>query len=180
MLEEQWLKVCGSLEREVGVGAYKSWIAPLKLDNIEGSVAKLTAPTVFIGNWVLRNYGEKICKGFQKENIHIDRLEFNTVEIPRTKKQTLPISHNKKSMAFQKASDVLLPSSPLDKRFTFSNFVVGKPNELAHAAARRVAETGPVTFNPLFLYGGVGLGKTHLMHAIAWEVKRRLSSSRIL
>ena len=61
----------------------------------------------------------------------------------------------------------------MDERFTFDSFVVGKPNELAHAAAKRVAEGGPVTFNPLFLYGGVGLGKTHLMHAIAWELQER-------
>ena len=59
-------------------------------------------------------------------------------------------------------------SSDLDNRFTFSNFIVGKPNELAFAAARRVAESVDVPFNPLFLYGGVGLGKTHLMHSIAY------------
>jgi len=66
-----------------------------------------------------------------------------------------------------------VPGAPLDKRFRFETFVVGKPNELAHAAAKRVAEGGPVTFNPLFLYGGVGLGKTHLMHAIAHELQGR-------
>jgi chromosomal replication initiator protein len=73
-----------------------------------------------------------------------------------------------------------IPASPLDPRFTFHSFVVGKPNELAHAAARRVAEGGPVTFNPLFLYGGVGLGKTHLMHAIAWELKNRRPDANVL
>ena len=58
-------------------------------------------------------------------------------------------------------------TSGLDPRYTFANFVVGKPNELAFAVARRTAESDSVAFNPLFLYGGVGLGKTHLMHAIA-------------
>src|SRR5690606_29627082 len=73
-----------------------------------------------------------------------------------------------------------LPGAPLDQRFTFDSFVVGKPNELAHAAARRVAEGGPVTFNPLFLYGGVGLGKTHLMHAIAHELRLQRPDLRVL
>jgi chromosomal replication initiator protein len=70
--------------------------------------------------------------------------------------------------------------APIDSRFTFDSFVVGKPNELAHAAARRVAEGGPVTFNPLFLYGGVGLGKTHLMHAIAQELRSRQPEARVV
>ena len=71
-------------------------------------------------------------------------------------------------------------SAPLDPRFTFENFIVGKSNELAHAAAQRVAEARAVPFNPLFLYGGVGLGKTHLMHAVAWHIKKRTPQRRVI
>ena len=71
-------------------------------------------------------------------------------------------------------------SAALDPRFTFENFVVGKPNELAHAAARRVADATAVTFNPLFLYGGVGLGKTHLMHALAWQIRKNDPNRKVL
>ena len=70
--------------------------------------------------------------------------------------------------------------APLDPRFTFANFIVGKPNELAFAAARRVAEASAVPFNPLFLYGGVGLGKTHLMHAIAWHIRETRPDRRVI
>lgn len=70
--------------------------------------------------------------------------------------------------------------APLDGRFVFDNFIVGKSNELAHAAARRVAESDGVSFNPLFLYGGVGLGKSHLMHAIAWEINKRTPERKVL
>ncbi|MEM6942674.1 MAG: chromosomal replication initiator protein DnaA, partial [Pseudomonadota bacterium] len=73
-----------------------------------------------------------------------------------------------------------LESAPLDPRYTFESFVVGKPNELAHAAARRVAETANATFNPVFLYGGVGLGKTHLMHAIAWHLQKSRPGCRVV
>ncbi len=78
------------------------------------------------------------------------------------------------------ANDIAAISAPLDARFTFDNFVTGKPNELAFAAARRVAESETVPFNPLFLYGGVGLGKTHLMHAIAWDIRQRHPQRKVL
>jgi chromosomal replication initiator protein len=71
-------------------------------------------------------------------------------------------------------------SAALDPRYTFDNFVIGKPNEFAYAAARRLAESESVPFNPLFLYGGVGLGKTHLMHAIAWHIRRTQPERRVI
>ena len=71
-------------------------------------------------------------------------------------------------------------SAPLDRRFTFRNFIVGKPNELAFAAARRVADAVSAPFNPLYFYGGVGLGKTHLMHAIAWHIRSKSPERSII
>lgn len=71
-------------------------------------------------------------------------------------------------------------SAPLDTRYTFNNFVVGKPNEFAYAAAKRVAESTEAQFNPLFLYGGVGLGKTHLMHAVAWHIREQDPSRTVI
>ena len=70
--------------------------------------------------------------------------------------------------------------SSLDPRFSFDNFVVGKSNEFAHAAARRLADATKVQFNPLYIYGGVGLGKTHLMHAIAWQIRKTDPSRRVI
>ena len=180
MLKQQWDNICKHLEHEVGVSAFKSWIVPLKLSTVDDNIAKFIVPTAFIGNWVSRNYAEKIQEGFEKEGILVKSIEFNTSEVRQSKQEISSLEAYNKDKKIENKSGLILPSSPLDARFTFSNFVVGRPNELAHAAARRVAETGAVTFNPLFLYGGVGLGKTHLMHAIAWHIKSREASSRIL
>ena len=124
------------------------------------------------------SYGDAIKLEFAKQGENIDRLSFGVKA-----KSTSTITANPQVIPKTeriKTGSADLPGAALDTRFTFDNFVVGKPNELAHAAARRVAEGGEVSFNPLFLHGGVGLGKTHLMHAIAWEIKKRDPNARIL
>ena len=108
---------------------------------------------------------------------YVQNLKINDIKIIVTKKEKANLGDLKKKnqriLIQKKPQDVFKTiSSDLDSRFTFSNFIVGKPNELAFAAARRVSESDDVPFNPLFLYGGVGLGKTHLMHAIAHEIKK--------
>ena len=181
-----WSKVRLKLKSKLGKSIFKNWIEPIELVKIEKNSVFFNVPSSFIANWIDRNYRETIIETFKNEEIFIDEILFdyktnNTLSFSN-EENTHKIKENNLSNIKNSLDNknIELPSSPLDKRFTFERFVVGKPNELAHAAAKRVSETGPVTFNPLFLYGGVGLGKTHLMHAIAWQIKKTNPSSRML
>lgn len=172
MTNDIWAKVLGALKGALGANSYSSWIEPLEFTQLSGGVATFDVPTNFIGNYVSQNFGDQIIYHMNKEGEDVQRLQF------RVPSQARPAAKSK-SASKPTGSDAT-SGAPLDARFTFDTFVVGKPNELAHAAARRVAEGGPVTFNPLFLYGGVGLGKTHLMHAIAAELKVRSPELNVL
>lgn len=175
-----WGRVRDQLLTVIGKDAFQNWIEPLSLLKVTDGIASFSAPTNFVGTWVDRNYGDKIVMMMTREGVAVDRLMFQAdvlvqAEIKEDVKQKVVTP-----VASVPTGSKDLPGSPLDKRYTFDRFVVGKPNELAHAAARRVANGGPVTFNPLFLYGGVGLGKTHLMHAIAWEIQARDPKAKVL
>ena len=170
MTQDQWGELKKELLKSVGSNSYKNWIEPLELDGVSNGVATFSVPTSFLGNYVSRNFGDLILYQMTSRSPEIKRLNFKVAANTDTKP---PEPAKPSAQMTAVTSDGLMPAAPLDDRFTFDTFVVGKPNELAHAAAKRVAEGGPVTFNPLFLYGGVGLGKTHLMHAIAWELQSR-------
>ncbi len=174
MTNDIWAKVLNALEGALGANNYSNWIEPLEFAQLTGGVATFNVPTNFIGNYVSQNFGDQIIYQLNKHGEEdVQRLQFSVPSQSRAKPANKP--------AIRKvASSDEVSGSPLDARFTFDTFVVGKPNELAHAAARRVAEGGPVSFNPLFLYGGVGLGKTHLMHAIAHELKQRSPELNVL
>ena len=175
MTIEGWASLQTELLQSVGKNNYVTWIEPLKLIALEDGVARFDVPTVFFGDWVSRNFSDPIRQLFSKSGVVVDRLEFK-VSAP-----SKFVSVGRKApVKIRPTQDDEVPSAPLDARFTFDSFVVGKPNELAHAAARRVAEGDSVSFNPLFLYGGVGLGKTHLMHAIAQELSQRRPDLRVL
>ena len=175
MTIEGWASFQTELLQSVGKNNYVTWIEPLKLIALEDGVARFDVPTVFFGDWVSRNFSDPIRQLFSKSGVAVDRLEFK-VSAPS---KFVPVVR-KAPIKIRPTQDDEVPSAPLDARFTFDSFIVGKPNELAHAAARRVAEGDTVSFNPLFLYGGVGLGKTHLMHAIAQELSQRRPDLRVL
>ena len=185
MTNETWGKVREELRRRVGKNNFTSWIEPLRLAGLDRGVARFEVPTTFFGDWVQRNFAEQIQQHLNMSGASVDRLEF-AVANGAPAAPAAPARAAAARTAAQPALRVRaeaadeMPGAPLDQRFTFDTFVVGKPNELAHAAARRVAEGGPVSFNPLFLYGGVGLGKTHLMHAIAHELQSRRPELRVL
>ncbi len=170
MTEETWGTVCVGLRRSVGKNNYERWIEPLRFREIRGGVAHFSVPTSFFGTWVNQNFAEQIRRQMIEAGVAVERIEF---AVNRTPAQP-PAAPSPQQVA------ETTEAAGLDARFTFDTFVVGKPNELAHAAARRVAEAGPVSFNPLFLYGGVGLGKTHLMHAIKHELLRNKPDMNVL
>lgn len=180
MTEESWGQVRNELLKSVGKNNFATWIEPLKLSELKGGIARVEAPTKFMRDWVSRNFAEQIRLHLEKAGEEVERVEFHVATQQTAAKPTVAGAKRKPRAQTRNNDDIDLPGAPLDARFTFDSFVVGKPNELAHAAARRVAEGGPVTFNPLFLYGGVGLGKTHLMHAIAHELQTRHPDLRVL
>ncbi|HSF63548.1 MAG TPA: DnaA/Hda family protein, partial [Paracoccaceae bacterium] len=174
MTHDTWLQLRESLRRRIGKDNFSTWIEPLRLSDLKNGVARFAVPTSFFGDWVARNYGDHILNELVSAGQAVDRVEFALDAAPRPAPESpAPARPARANGRARTAPHDDMPGAPLDSRFTFDSFVVGKPNELAHAAARRVAEGGPVTFNPLFLYGGVGLGKTHLMHAMAREIQAR-------
>ena len=177
-----WGRISGDLSESIGDSAFRTWIEPLEFRGLKNGIIHLTAPTSFIGNWVAQHYGERIRSLLRDAGSPVERLDFSVAR-PESAAAARAREQGRDAQVEDRKTETAegeLPGSPLDAKYTFDSFVVGKPNELAHAAARRVAEGGPVTFNPLFLYGGVGLGKTHLMHAIAWQIRQDRPDAKVL
>jgi chromosomal replication initiator protein len=199
-LQHEWARVSNRLKSEIGETEFARWLAPLTPQHLEDGAVSMAVPTKFLKNWVASHYVDRIQRLWSGENPDVARIEIvvarieeglaaegaaplqvaligGTGRIEGAADRPKPIGETLGSLPALDEEDGLIG---LDPRFTFENFVVGKPNELAHAAARRVAESEHVPFNPLFLYGGVGLGKTHLMHAIAWSIRKRTPGRKVL
>ena len=186
--EKNWLNLKKDLKKVVGDTAYNNWLKQLTFLSVKNQTISFSVPTKFLRDWVVNNYADKIknqCKNYIK-NVEAIKFVVKPVGgrvVPGTAR-TIKNTDSQWKSSFDIRSNLATSSNdfgaPLDPRFTFDNFVVGKPNELAFAASQRVAESENVTFNPLFLYGGVGLGKTHLMHAIGWKIKERSPDRKVI
>lgn len=187
----EWHRVKLRLKHEFGESAYKSWVNPIEFGGLNDGVVNLKVSTRFMRDWVQTHYADRIRALWSGENPDVRRVLVDvdapgdskaTDPDPKTATQDPPSPPTLVANTTASGGDVLADSlsAPLDARYTFDNFVVGKPNEFAYAAAQRVADSDDVSFNPLFLYGGVGLGKTHLMHAIAWQIRLRSPRRRVV
>ena len=167
---DEWTTVSGYLRTEIGEAAYQSWLKPMTVREVVEGHIRISVPTRFMRDWVIAHYVDRLTQLWSSENPDVVGVEiYVQTDRPASAAADQAVAPQA-SVGNGAANYGDYLSAPLDHRFTFDQFVVGKPNEFAYAAARRVSEASAPRFNPLFLYGGVGLGKTHLMHGIAWHI----------
>src|SRR6516162_6555625 len=171
-----WDKFLEHVKSRVSVNTFSTWFQPTRLNRAEGDTLYIQIPTVVFRQVLTRTYGDIVKAVFHE--IGTPQMKVHYVcteeEAPLASSPAAPAGPSKQAKLDFESSD-----HQLNPRYTFDTFVVGKSNEFAHAAARAVAEQPSKAYNPLFLYGGVGMGKTHLMHAIGHTIKKRNPAMRL-
>mgnify|MGYP000205213405 CR=1 FL=1 len=192
-MENFWSTCLSRFEQELSKQQYNTWIKPLVAE-VNGNVLRLVAPNRFVLQWVKDRFNKNI-EQFARE-LHLDNIQIDFVianieadqEDKATEKLSAKIQTELTKMAVntldvkfasKKTVEATKVVSGLNSAFNFDNYVSGRANQLARAAAIQVAENPGAAYNPLFIYGGVGLGKTHLLHAIGNELKKHIPDAKI-
>ncbi len=185
LLTSQAAAVEERLRKSLGASVFDTWLKTLSVGGFKDGILTLFLPTNFFCSYIARNFSEEITQAWRNENPAVDSVKFEvgspafSAPAEKMPEVTQPAAAAPApAVAPETEKDAL--SAALDPRFTFDNFVVGAPNEFAYAAARRVAESDDVSFNPLYLYSSAGLGKTHLMHSIAWYIREHNPARRVV
>lgn len=173
-----WQKILSSLEHKIDPQNFDTWLKPTRLSHIKESVAYVDVPNEIFKEWILENVMDAINRAVVETAANLARFEFQVQHYPGVTESTGKPMRSAR-VPEQVALDFDSIDHQLNSRYTFDSFVVGSSNQFAHAAARAVAESPSKNYNPLFIYGGVGLGKTHLMHAIGHLIKRQNNKARL-
>ena len=192
IMQQTWVEVRAGLHKNYGDAIFNNWIKHLDFVNENNGEVTLSAPSRFIKEWIVSNYTSAIAKLFSAKDRSIKSVSIIVKKAAKAQQKKAanndaPLVVSGTDVTGQNV-DVMEPyeedhfSSPLDRRFTFDNYIIGKSNELAFAAAKSVAMSKDIVSgnNPLYLYGGVGHGKTHLMHAIAWHIRNNEPSRSVV
>ena len=203
-LRKAWERTLRGLAGQSNKPTFENWLRPLKPLSWDGRVVVLGAPSSFARNWVEKKYAQSLREGLAQHLGH-EGLQVRFVvatpdvqpllgEKPLPLQQAASAPEPSSSTPIAVAGQPTLPTAPPDARnsyalelaaaplidrYTFDQFVVGKSNRLAHAGALAVAQSPGTTYNPLFIYGNPGTGKSHMMHAIGHEVRQRMPQARI-
>jgi chromosomal replication initiator protein len=190
-MENFWPTCLSRFEQELSTQQFNTWIKPLNAE-IEGNAVRLVAPNRFVMQWVKDRFLKKIeqfAHDLNLNNIKIDFVTSDTEQKNNSDKTTSIVEVRReidlidspikqvtkaiKNITHRNTSEPSKINSGLNSAFNFGNYVTGRANQLARAAAIQVAENPGTAYNPLFIYGGVGLGKTHLLQAIGNELKKQ-------
>ena len=172
-----WDKFLERVKSRVSINTFNTWFQPTRLNRADGDVVHVQIPTTVFRQVLTRTYGEIVKAVFHELGVPAMRVQYVCTEeepVAAPAAAAGVTASTKQSKLDFESSD-----HQLNTRYTFDTFVVGKSNEFAHAASRAVAEQPSKAYNPLFLYGGVGMGKTHLMHAIGHTIKQRNPAARL-
>lgn len=179
-----WKQVLDTLEATTSRPNFITWIKPTDLIELKNNLARISIPNYYAKSWIEKNATEQLLLALQQHHPEIENIELVLVE-PEPKKDytELPLLSNQLEVEQSETESVVkknveVPS--FNSRYTFENFIVGNNNRLAFAASQAVAEKLGQAYNPLFIYGGVGLGKTHLMHAIGNRVLEGSPKKKII
>lgn len=173
-LQVLWQETLAKLESELSKPSFETWLSSTSLHDIEGDTLIIGVPNEFAKDWLESRYSPLIRSTVQSILGQSMNLRFT---ISSRQEVSARVQEQPKSTQSTKIEN---QSNTLNSKYTFDTFVIGNSNRFAHAAALAVAESPALSYNPLFIYGGVGLGKTHLMHAIGNSVIQRSPSTRVL
>jgi chromosomal replication initiator protein len=176
---ELWGKAVSAIEAMVKPSHRDQWLRPIECMGIDNGRIRLRAPNRYHKEWFEDHYLPSILRDLQSRTQTTFSVEFEVADEPDSLRPAVSLGLDSGPAPAQPASGTIsgpttvTPPRGLEPRYTFDKFVVGPTNQFAHAAARMVADAPASKWNPLFIYGGVGLGKTHLLHAVGHEIHRQ-------
>lgn len=179
--ETIWKKCLEKIEQSILPDSYTTWFSPTYPRNLEDGLITIAVPNQFYRKCLIENYRELIentLKTVADESILVDFC-IESEKNSYTEQDKLDLVITEESKPNENKLGLEVCSQTLSSKHTFSNFVVGSSNQFAHAAALAVANNPSIAYNPLFIYGAVGLGKTHLLHAIGNNIQKNNPNSRV-
>ncbi|MFA5181290.1 MAG: chromosomal replication initiator protein DnaA [Syntrophales bacterium] len=165
-MEQTWKEAYNIIKENISEQNFETWIKPLRIMSIDEQDARLAVPNRFFRDWLMDNYLNVIADSLRAATGRPYRIDFVITHEKRQPDNITPSPPAEKDSRQPKKSPRLQPLTSLNPSYTFERFVIGASNQFAHAASVAVAEQPAKSYNPLFIYGGVGLGKTHLLNAI--------------